>query len=236
MIKSRRKNAKPCKGYKDTAGYGCSKPITIHTSGLCDTCLNKWKIDQIKQGNTKVLSSITRKAKIEVNKVVKEKKKEQTQLKMEQKQAIKKKSEYLKELQTIVNRIVRIIDTGKGCVSCDHGWRDKWTRQQHAGHRLSVGSCPELRFNFLNIYLQCSICNNWKSGNEREYDKGLLKHYDRKQLEIVQNLRLKYPSLHITIEELKEAIKRGKGVEKEILSGKSYTRNELNNKLGIYED
>lgn len=158
----------------------------------------------------------------------------QIEEKKERKESVKKKGEYERELQTIVNRIVRIIDTGKGCISCNHGWQSKWTRQQHAGHRLSVGSCPELRFNFNNIYLQCSICNNWKSGNEREYDKGLLNHYDNETLEKVQNLRIIYPSLSITIPELKEAIKTAKIIEKEILSGQSFTRDELNTKLGIY--
>lgn len=230
-MKSRRKNPKPCKGYKDKAGFGCEKPITIHDSGLCDECLNKWKIEQIKQGNTEVLTSITRKAKIEVKKENKEKREKVKK----QKEAVKTLSNYKSELQTIINAIVRLLDNDKGCISCKHGWDGNWTRQRHAGHRLSVGSCPELRFNLLNIWGQCSICNNWKSGNEREYDKGLALNYGDLTLATVKDLRVKYPSLHITIPEIKEAIVKARGIKKDILNGKIYFRDEINEILGIYD-
>ncbi len=92
----------------------------------------------------------------------------------EQKQSIRKKSYYEKQLQTEVNRIVRLIDFDKGCISCNHG-TDKFTRQAHAGHKKSVGSNPTLRYHLDNIHKQCSICNAQLGGNPHEYYKGLVK-------------------------------------------------------------
>ena len=106
----------------------------------------------------------------------------------QQKESIKSKSYFEKLLQTEINSIVRLIDNDNGCISCDHGWTKEATRQFHAGHRLSVGSNPTLRFNLFNIYKQCSICNNWKSANEREYDKGIVNHYCIELLEYIKQL------------------------------------------------
>jgi len=145
------------------------------------------------------------------------------------------KSYFEKQLQTEINSIVRLIDNDKGCISCDHGWSKEPTRQWHSGHRLSIGSNPTIRYNLFNIYKQCSICNNWKSGNERMYDKGIIDHYYIELLDYIKQLPNEYKEIHLSIDELKTAIIKAKQVKKEILSGKDYSRKKINDFIGIYK-
>lgn len=150
------------------------------------------------------------------------------------KEAVRNKSYYEKKLQALINSIVRIIDFDKGCISCDHGWQTPWTRQKHAGHRLSIGSNPQLRYNLNNIFLQCSICNNYKSGNERNYDNGLNKHYGIVPLCKISDLRRSYQSLKLSINDLKEVREKAKAIKKRLLNGEDLTRDYINEYLGIY--
>jgi hypothetical protein len=219
---------KPCKGNGKAAGFGCGAMQLERKYGLglkCG-CYRNWLLNS-PEGKEVIEKTTLRASK----KVSKEKKKSIKKAK----DAIKRKSDYERELQTLINSIVRLIDNDKGCISCNHGWDNPWTRQKHAGHRISVGSTPELRFNVFNIHLQCSICNNWKSGNERSYDKGLINHYGEDYLKSTRYLRLKYPSLHITIPELKEAINKAKIIKKRVLDGDTLTRKEINDFIGIYK-
>lgn len=83
------------------------------------------------------------------------------------KEAIKPRSKWLSECQSIVNLYVRLRDARFGCVSCDKSAH--WDGQWHASHYKSVGSNSALRFNLWNIHKSCSVCNNWLSGNIGEY-------------------------------------------------------------------
>jgi len=112
------------------------------------------------------------------------------------------KSYFEKLLQTEINAIVRLIDFDKGCISCDHGWNEQWHRQRHAGHRISIGRNPTLRYNLFNIWVQCSICNNYLSGNERMFDKGISNHYGLEILELIKELPSKTGCLSLSKEEL----------------------------------
>ena len=226
MIQSK---PKKCKGTGKAKSHGCGKMATHRKYGLCMNCYRTWLLTtdagkEIIQKNTLQASK----------KVAVQKKKEANAKKREMKEIIKKKSDYQRELQTIINEIVRIIDDGKGCISCEHGWINEWTRQKHAGHRLAVGGHPELRYNLYNNHLQCSICNNHLSGNERNYDKGLKQYYGDDYFEMVMNLQATYPSLQLGIPELKEAIITAKEIRKKLLNGYTFTRKEINDKLGLY--
>lgn len=55
--------------------------------------------------------------------------------------------------QNACNRLVRLLDDEKPCVSCGKH------NTLEAGHFKSVGSTPELRFCLLNIHGQCRACN-----------------------------------------------------------------------------
>ena len=217
---------KKCKGTGRAINNGCGVPSYIHRYGLCLNCFKVWLFGTTE--GKKVLESTQIRAKKQSERVSKAESRNK-------KEEARTRSYYIRKLQDEVNAIVRLIDIEKGCISCDHGWGGKITRQFHAGHRISVGSNPTLRFHFSNIFKQCSICNNYKSGNERAYDKGLLKHYGAANLEIVQSLPAKFKSIHLTIPELIEKITIAWAIKKEILSGSDFTRRELNERLGIYQ-
>ena len=223
MIKAKEKK---CKGTGKAIGHGCNSPVLKRTYGLCEACYKTWLLTT-KEGQEKLKKTlISSRKKIEkANKAIMR----------QQKENIRNKSYYEKQLEKLVNEIVRLIDVDKGCISCDHGWDGNVTRQFHAGHHYSVGSNPQLRYHFYNIFKQCSICNSWKSGNEREYDKGIEKHYGINVLEYCQTLKSKYQELHLTVDELKQAIEIAKGIKKDILSGMDYSRAQLNEILGIYK-
>lgn len=216
---------KKCKGTGKAKGYGCGIKSNRRHYGLCPDCYRDWLLNT-PEGKEQIKRSTIRGKKF-VEKETKIRNKEQ-------KQSIKNKAYFEGKLQDLVNEIVRMIDAGKGCISCSHGWLTNWTRMKHAGHRLSVGSNASLRFNILNIFSQCSVCNNFKSGNEREFDKGLLEHYGPDQVEKVTQLKAKYPELHLTILDLQEAIKNAREVKKRILAGEDFTREQINELIGIY--
>lgn len=86
------------------------------------------------------------------------------------KEALKTRSEHLKEAQSIFNAYIRERDKDLPCISCrrHHGG------QYHAGHYLAIGSHPELRFDELNVNKQCAPCNLHLSGNQINYRLGLI--------------------------------------------------------------
>ncbi|MFI8394182.1 recombination protein NinG [Pseudomonas sp. NPDC078863] len=88
------------------------------------------------------------------------------------KEKLKSRADHLREAQTAVNEYVRLRDARLPCISCDSMPNDndlmtgsRWD----AGHYRSVGACPELRFEPLNIHRQCVKCNRNLSGNAVEY-------------------------------------------------------------------
>lgn len=88
------------------------------------------------------------------------------------KEKLKGRADHLREAQAAVNEYVRLRDARLPCISCDSTSNDndlmtgsRWD----AGHYRSVGACPELRFEPLNIHRQCVKCNRNLSGNAVEY-------------------------------------------------------------------
>jgi len=220
-----KQSVKKCKGTGKAIGYGCGNPLPIHKFGLCLKCFKEWLFSN---DGAFYLNKIKLSSK---KKVEKEKRIERRT----EKEEIKKKAAYEKDLQEIVNEIARLIDCGKGCISCTHGWTGAFTRKKNAGHFHARGNYPAIRFHLDNIFLQCEQCNTYLHSNDKRFIIGLREIYGNEYLEFVDNLPLKYPELHLTREDLKEAIKRAKFVRKEILSGIDYSRWEINNYIGIYK-
>jgi len=77
------------------------------------------------------------------------------------------------------NKFIRLRDKYLPCVSCGH----THGRQFHAGHFKPAGANPQLRFNELNVHKQCSICNNYKSGNLADYRIELINRIGLKNVE-----------------------------------------------------
>ncbi len=85
---------------------------------------------------------------------------------------------WLKAAQTAFNAFIRERDKGRACISCGRmpNFSDHIGGSGiHAGHYRSVGACPELRFEELNVNIQCVHCNIHKSGNAIDYRIGLVK-------------------------------------------------------------
>lgn len=101
----------------------------------------------------------------------------------------KSRSDWLDDLQKLVNQYVKIRDKGKPCCTCGTT-KDV---QYCAGHYLSRGARPELRFVLTNIHLQCNFhCNNHLSGNRAEYDKFIISTYGQDHYNFLVG---PYPSL-----------------------------------------
>jgi len=88
----------------------------------------------------------------------------------EAKQKLKRRADYVREAQQAVNAYVRARDADLPCISCGR-WHDG---QWHAGHYLSTGARPNLRFDEQNIHKQCQPCNTHLSGNLVNYRRRLI--------------------------------------------------------------
>lgn len=141
-----------------------------------------------------------------IEKKQKEDKKKWNRKKKKIKDSLKTKSDYLNELQKIFNQFIRLRDKGSVCISCQ-----KPPKKENAGHYRSVGACPELRFEELNVHLQCEHCNTYLHGNAIEYRKNLINKIGLKKVEWIEK---DHETKHYTVPELKEM--------------KKYYRNKIN--------
>jgi len=115
-----------------------------------------------------------------------------------EKERIKSRSQWIKEVQHAVNAYVRARDKGKPCISCGKPLKDGF----HAGHWKPTSSSQELRFDAdNNIFGQCVQCNVFFHGNVANYRIGLIK---RIGLAKVEQLEEKHEPKKWTIDQLKE--------------------------------
>jgi hypothetical protein len=87
----------------------------------------------------------------------------------QRREAIKPRSKWIAEAQQAFNRWIRARDEGQGCISCG-----THNGKANAGHYLSTGARPELRFDELNVHLQCERCNTYLHGNLIAYRTALI--------------------------------------------------------------
>lgn len=88
-----------------------------------------------------------------------------------QKEKTKRKGDHAREAQQIFNQWIRLRDQGQPCISCG----TTADVQMCAGHYRTVGANPELRFEPLNVHLQCNRnCNMGLSGNILGYRPRLI--------------------------------------------------------------
>lgn len=96
-------------------------------------------------------------------------KRERTRLR-QRKDALKTLPQLSREAQAEFNAFIRERDKDLPCISCGVFGPRKWD----AGHFLSIGAHPELRFDESNVHKQCVPCNQHKSGNQAMFRIGLL--------------------------------------------------------------
>ena len=172
--------------------YSLPDYYVIHLTMRCKTCKEKFKPKQFNQKNCFendecIKAGIEHKKKLHAKSWRKEKK--------QRKEALKTSTDYLKEVQVLFNRWIRLRDKGKNCISCN-----KPAKKENAGHYRSVGGNPELRFEPLNCHLQCEYCNTYLHGNLIEYRKNLIKKIG---LDKVEWLESNHQPQHYSIPELK---------------------------------
>lgn len=87
-----------------------------------------------------------------------------------QREKMKSKAQWAREAQAAFNGFIRERDADLPCISCGR----HHSGQYHAGHYLSVGARPELRFVESNVHKQCAPCNTHLSGNAVLFRIGLI--------------------------------------------------------------
>jgi hypothetical protein len=108
-------------------------------------------------------------------------------------------SDYKKLAQSVFNQYIRLRDKGQPCISCQ-----KTPKKENAGHFWSSGGHSNVRFDEMNVHLQCEHCNSFLSGNLNEYRKHLKKRIGDDQFVLLEQRA--YLEKKWSIEELKEII------------------------------
>lgn len=129
-------------------------------------------------------------------KLVKSKKEEDKQKLKARKEKAKPRSKWMQEAQASFNKYIRLRDAGLPCISCGRTSEAK----QNAGHFLSTGARPELRFDERNVHKQCEHCNSYLSGNLVLYRARLL---ERIGLVAVERLEGTHPPGKYTVDDLR---------------------------------
>ena len=135
------------------------------------------------------------------------------------KEKLKSRADHLREAQAAVNEYVRLRDAHLPCISCDSTPNDndlmtgsRWD----AGHYRSVGACPELRFEPLNIHRQCVKCNRNLSGNAVEYRIRLVHRIGTEKVAWLEGL---HPVCKYTVDEIKAIKAKYRAMAKELKKG-----------------
>jgi hypothetical protein len=218
-----------CKGVNTAKSFpGCGEQKIHHRFGLCSSCFAKW-LYNTPEGH-KYLERMKIKAKKEVER------KQKADWRANKKKLKEQTKNWKHELQTEINKIVRLIDKGQPCLA-----RGTYPKQMHAGHVFSVGSNQTIRFNLHNIHRQSAQSNHFQN-DDGLLREGLRKEYGQDYFEFVSGLR-KTPDLNLKNDEYKELTKRARKIRKQMEKddyrfnstiGRIDMRNWINEKLGIY--
>jgi len=137
------------------------------------------------------------------------------------KEKLKSRADHLREAQAAVNEYVRLRDAHLPCISCDSTPNDndlmtgsRWD----AGHYRSVGACPELRFEPLNIHRQCVKCNRNLSGNAVEYRIRLVQRIGAEKVAWIEG---PHQPQKLTVEEIKTIKAEYRAKTKELKKGEA---------------
>ena len=125
------------------------------------------------------------------------------------KEALKSRSDHMKDTQQAFNEWVRHRDAALPCVSCGRHHEGKYD----AGHYRTVGSNPALRFEPLNCHKQCVPCNQHKSGNVIEYRIELVRRIGIVNVEWLEG---PHEPQKYTVEELKALTAKYRALTREL--------------------
>lgn len=93
----------------------------------------------------------------------------------QRREALKTRSDWMKEAQAAFNAYIRLRDQDKPCICCGSWGSGSGSRggDWDAGHYRSTGSAPHMRFDEGNCHRQLKQCNRWGSGRAVDYRTGL---------------------------------------------------------------
>jgi hypothetical protein len=101
--------------------------------------------------------------------------------------ALKTLGDWTKEAQIAFNAWIRERDRALPCVSCGDALlvRGKAFRPDlyHAGHYMTTGARPELRFDPANVHKQCAQCNLHLHGNTALFRLALLERIGQAEVD-----------------------------------------------------
>ena len=129
--------------------------------------------------------------------------------KKELKEKLLTRSDYLKLAQVAFNAYIRERDKDRSCISCG-----TYNGKMNAGHYMSVGSTPELRFNEDNVHKQCERCNTFYSGNLINYRISLIERIGIERVEFLE--RKDHAPKKLTIDEIKNITLKYKKITKKL--------------------
>ena len=141
------------------------------------------------------------------------------------KQRIKTKAKWMEEAQAAFNAFIRARDAQDSCICCGKmpDSTDWMGGLWDAGHYLSRGAFPELRFEELNAHKQLKSCNGGsgkyaKKGRtvNQGYRENLIKKIG---LDKVEWLEGKHEAKHYTIDEIREIKEHYKQKTKQLTGG-----------------
>lgn len=131
------------------------------------------------------------------------------------KEKLKSRADHLKDTQHAFNAWIRARDAGQPCISCGTAADVQYC----AGHYRTTAAAPELRFEPLNVNLQCNRnCNMGKSGNLLGYRPRLI---EKIGIEAVEWLEGPHEPKKYTIDELKALTAHYRALTKELKKGQA---------------
>lgn len=90
-------------------------------------------------------------------------------------EAVKTRSDWIKDAQREFNTYIRLRDAGRACICCGQPLGVSEVGGKYdCGHYRSVGSAPHLRFDERNAHGQNKQCNRYGAGRAVDYRRGLI--------------------------------------------------------------
>jgi len=107
-----------------------------------------------------------------------------------------------KTLSISINKLVKLIDENKPCISCGS------YEPLEAGHFKSVGAFINMQWYIHNIHGQCHYCNQHLSGNQKAYRIGLERRYGTDYVEMIESFNANNKVLKLTQKQISEMTKK----------------------------
>lgn len=135
------------------------------------------------------------------------------------KEEMRTRPQWIEALQVVFNKFIRTRDADKPCICCGKPFEpQKFGGSMDAGHYLSRGHAPHLRFDERNCHGQRKNCNRPGGTTREAFRKGM---EARIGLEALEALECDQESRNWTIEDLKALMAHYRAKTKELLAARA---------------